>query len=375
MSDDNKRVYDRRTFVKVGSAGVIAGLAGCSGGGGDGGDGGSSGDGGDGGSGDGGSSDGGSGDGGDGGSSGDGGDGGSSEAPVDSLTLAGGGEGGAWYLGAATWAEFAKDVYPSINTTATTGGGQSNAVKVGNGELQIAWNFTSTTNKAYAGGGDFPQAFEDIRHVASVWPAHVLALANPDIESYADLEGKAIAPGKVGFSGYAAALMLLDYYDIGEDDVDVVSGGYSEMPSFFQDNQVASVHVMGSVPHSVIDNSLAQRDGRLLPVSDEVGSQIVDENPGWIQLPIPGGSFDAVNGDSDVPTVGAQTHIIAHKDVPEDLIYELLMQNFSDEGMERMSNAHSVYQKMALDAVASGKGDIPFHAGAEKALNELGADI
>jgi TRAP transporter TAXI family solute receptor len=362
MSDRKTRVYDRRTFVKLGSAGVVGGLAGCTGGGGGGSDdGGGGGDGSDGGGGN-----------GDGGGDGGGGDG----APVDSLTLAGGGEGGAWYLGAATWAEFAKESYPSINTTATTGGGQSNAVKVGNGDLQIAWNFTSTTNVAYAGGGDFPQAFEDIRHVASVWPAHVLALANPDIQSYADLEGKAIAPGKVGFSGYAAALMLLDYYEIGEDSVDVVSGGYSEMPTFFQDNQVASVHVMGSVPHPVIDNSLAQRDGRLLPVSDEVGSRIVEENPGWIQLPIPAGSFDAVNNaDSDVPTVGAQTHVIAHKDVPEDLIYELVKRNFSDEGMERMSNAHSVYGKMALDAVASGKGDIPFHAGAERALEELGADI
>ncbi|MFB6202254.1 MAG: TAXI family TRAP transporter solute-binding subunit [Halorhabdus sp.] len=361
MSDSKTSSVDRRTFVKLGSAGVIGGLAGCSGGGGGNQNGGGEDSGGD-------------------------QDGGGGEQNTgtkttassggnvpSSLTFAGGGEGGAWYLGAATWAQFAKKAFSGVNTTTTTGGGRSNVVKTSNKELDFAWTFTNTLNQGYHGTAGFPKSYKNIRAVCSVWPAQVMALAHPDIKSYNDLKGKSIAPGKKGFSGYAAALRVLKNYGISKDQVEIVTGGYSAMPSLFKDGTVASVHVMGSIPHPVISNSLAQAKGRLLPVNSDIRSKIISNNPGYLNLDIPAGSFDAVNNDSAVSTVGAQTIVFTYKDMPESVVYELTKMNFKNK--QRMVDAHSVYQKMSVDQATAGFSDVPIHPGAKRALKELGADV
>jgi len=297
-----------------------------------------------------------------------------SEGVPDALTFAGGGEGGAWSLGATVWGEFAGQTFSDVSTTSRDGGGESNIIDVAGGDVDIAWTFSNTLYTGYNGEGNFPRKFDELRAIAAVWPAPAMAVADPQYETFADLAGASIAPGEVGLSGYAAALMLLDYHGVSENEVDIVASGYGEMPSLYHDQTVDSVHVMGSLPHSVISQALSQRDGRLLPVSDSVRNQIMDERPGWTEIPIPANMFpEAENGDRDVMTAGTYTVIFTRKNMSEEVIYELTKKNFQDK--QQMVDAHSVYDQMSIETVTQGIDGFPLHPGAERALEEMGANV
>jgi len=304
---------------------------------------------------------------------GEGDDSGSQNSIPDTATFAGGGSGGAWSLGAATWSEFAREEF-DVSVTSRDGGGEANIVDVVNGDVDIAWTFSNTLHKGYNGDGNFPEEFDQLRAIGAVWPAPAMTVAVPDVNSYSDLEGRTIAPGKSGFSGYAAALMILDYYDVSEDDVDIVAAGYSEMTSLYQDGQVDSLHLMGSIPHSVPQQGLSRSDGKMLPMSDDVISEITSQEDGWANIEIPAGTFpNASNGDQAVPTAGTYTVIFTRESMSEEVVYTLTKKNFEEK--DRMVNAHSVYDQMTAENATKGISGLPFHPGAKRALNELGIDI
>jgi len=340
MADNRKNLLSRRNALKTIAGISTVGLAGCGGGAGGGGTGTAT----------------------------------TTAVAPDNLTFAGGASTGtAQYAGAVTWGEIAKEVWPDVKTTVQTGGGESNMARLQRGDIDFGWSFSSAMNQAHAGTGNFTESLSDIRFAVTLWPAYVIAAATTDISSYADLEGKSIAPGKKGFTGYAAAIMVLNEYELTEDDFEIVTAGYPEMPSLYKDGIADSVHVAGTRRnHPVMSNLFAQKTGNLLPVKEDVQQTIADEKLGWSALSLPADSYpDAANGGEEVPTVGMGMSVGTHKDAPENVVYELVKRTY--DNLDTLSEAHAAHKDTSVDVAPNNRGEVPYHPGAERALSELGA--
>ena len=85
---------------------------------------------------------------------------------------------------------------------------------------------------------------------------------------------------------------------------------------------------------------------------------------------IPAGSF-AVDQDEDLISVGSYTMFIAHKDLPESLVYEMIKATFDNQ--QELANAYKSFADLKADAIL--RSPIPLHPGAVKYFEEQGVVI
>lgn len=282
------------------------------------------------------------------------------------MTLVGGGQGGAWYLGAATMAEMAKDLWPDISTTVSPGGGIANLQAVGKQEIDIGYAFAMDAASAYQGTNAFEgRQIENLRALFSTNGAYLSTVAKPEIKSYRDLAGKSAAPGRAGMTGLATFRNVVRELGI-EDEVDEINTDYPEMPTMFQDGVVQAATVIGSIPHQTINEILLNSDGHLLEVEDEV-IEALSEKYNYERVIIPAGTFEGQ--DEDVVTIGSVTQVTTYAELDEEWVYQLVKSVW--EGRDKMVQAHVSYKEMDEDMVTNGVR-IPFHPGAERYWKEVG---
>ncbi|MGD9830647.1 MAG: TAXI family TRAP transporter solute-binding subunit, partial [Hyphomicrobiaceae bacterium] len=204
-----------------------------------------------------------------------------------------------------------------------------------------------------------------IRAVMSTNGAYVTALGKPDIKTFADLAGKAAAPGRGGMTGRVTYQYVLNELGI-KSKVKEINSGYAEMPSLFKDGIAQAVVVIGSIPHPVIDEILSTHQGNLLPIDGKV-AKVLTEKYNYEAVTIPAGTFKGQK--ADVQTVGSVTTLCTHADVPEEWVYKLTKAAW--EGRQRLIQAHKAYKELDKTMVTKGVR-IPFHPGAARYWREVG---
>ena len=282
------------------------------------------------------------------------------------LTLVGGGQGGAWYLGAATMAEIAKGLWPDISTTVTPGGSLANLQGVGRGKIDIAYSFAMDVTAAQQGTLAFEgRAIPGLRAIMSTNAAYFSMVAKPEIKTYADLAGHSVAPGRAGMTGLAAFRNVVNEVGIA-DQVEEVNTDYPEMSGLFKDGVVSAANVIGSIPHSTINEILSTADGHLLGMDDDLVERL-SEKYNYERMVIPAGTF--VGQDEAVVTAGSVTQVVTHEDLADETVYELTKATW--EGRDRMIQAHPSYKELTEELALSGIR-IPLHPGAEQYWREIG---
>ncbi len=282
------------------------------------------------------------------------------------LTLLGGGQGGAWYLGAAAMGELAKEIWPGVSTTVTSGGGMSNLRNLAQKKVEFAYAFAMDATAAYRGTLDFEgRRIDGLRAIMSTNPAYVTTVAKPGIDTYRDLAGKSVAPGRAGFTGLKTFRYIAQEAGIA-DAVKEVNSDYPEMPSMFKDGVVQAATVIGSIPHPTIDEILSTAEGQLVSIDDDIAAAL-SEKYNYERVVIPAGTFRGQ--DRDVPTIGSVTQVLTHAEVPDDWVYKLTKASW--ENRQRLVQAHKAYAELDEKMVLMGVR-IPLHPGAERFWREAG---
>ncbi len=129
---------------------------------------------------------------------------------------------GGWYPTGAAMGEIIMNGCPDLNITVTEGGGVGNVRDVNANRAQIGYTFSNVFAEALSKRKPFDK--EDINQVAgflTLYTSHLQAAvhADSDIQSYADLKGKRIAPGRKNWSGEILMQRVLDAYGLSYDEV------------------------------------------------------------------------------------------------------------------------------------------------------------
>jgi TRAP transporter TAXI family solute receptor len=302
-----------------------------------------------------------------------GGEGGEQKSSGEKVYLSmgtGGTSGSAYVLGSVvcdTLTRFAPNVEATVQAT---GGSVENHRLIGSKTVELG--HTTELYKAYNGKGAFegePDTDSVVVMMYASWHTHIVTLADSGINSVYDLKGKRVGVGPPGSGTEINMRAILAGYDMTFDDIKPEFLSFAEQVSALKDGTIEAGAMMLVPPGAGAMDLASTHDMKLISIEDENMKKILEQNPDFDAGILPGGTYRGV--DVDTATIVNFGHIITHKDMPEDLIYNVVKALW--ENKSYMDEGASSFKFITIEDAATKTLGVPLHPGAEKYFKEVGA--
>jgi hypothetical protein len=294
-------------------------------------------------------------------------------AAAQQVTFMTGPQGGSWIpLGGALKGMWEKAV-PGLNITQTPGAGIANVRGVDEGKAHIGLANSSTTVDGLQGRPPYKTKVTKVCQVANLYPQYfqVVALKDANVNTFADLKGKALVTQPKGNTGEALTELVLKLNGMSYQSLARANfqAAYTDAVAMMKDGHVQVFTLGTTAPASAVMDLASAREIKLVPADAKTLAELNKLNPGFYKkLVIKAGTYP--KQDQDVPVIGYSTHIIAACGLPEDTVYKMtkaMAQNVDAMAAVVKSISGLTPKDMAVDM------GIPFHKGAEKFYKEAGA--
>lgn len=286
-----------------------------------------------------------------------------------------GGVTGTYYMIAAPLASYINENSKLLRISpSTSGGGFENLRRVDAGQAQFGMTQPETMSQAWNGEKPFAKPMRDWRVIGVVTPPmanHVISLKKDNLRTASDLKGKNFAIGAPG-SGSATAMSLFLEHTGMKEHVKVRMSSHQDYPSQLLDGKLDAFSRLGSVPAAIVDEIAASQPVTLIDFGPELQrSKFLEKYPFYQSVVVKAGTYKGQ--DRDVTLFGNAGFFIAHKDVPEDLVYEFTKLAYSDGAIQKVEMA---FKGSNLNRANPLEGNIgPVHPGAVRYWKELGVAI
>lgn len=291
-------------------------------------------------------------------------------------SFGGGPVGGAFQVFANMMSLIMSDADPNLDIAAEgTGGSAENLRSVNSGDIQYGIVYSGDIFLGREGLlADDPVVYADVRPVAALYGGviHLVVTEASGIQTVADLEGKRIAPGNAGSGAALSAERYLKHLELW-DKMNIEYLGYSQAASAMGDGQLDGFWILAAFPNASVTEATTVTKIKLLDTAtpgDESG--FFETYPFYAKRDLLGGFYE--NVPDDVPSFQDTAIWVAHKDVPDDLVYNALKAVFSEEGLERMREAHPAAAEMTIEDGLIGI-PVALHPGAYRFWQEQGVEI
>lgn len=279
-------------------------------------------------------------------------------------------QGGTFFIYGAGWGNLVQEQLGVNMTAEVTGGPAQNLVLVHSGELQFGMTTLGPAADAWNGRLEMAPGMET-RNVRAMFPMYmtpfqVVALQRSGISSVSDLNGKRVGVGPRG--GTASVYWPRFFENLGVR-VRLQYGGASDLAGQLQDGLIDAFAFAAGVPISAFSQIEAQQSVNIFSFTEEELAIVTANNP-VSAITIPGGTYRSV--PEDQTTVAMWNFTIAHKDMPESLVYEI-MQTVLDNN-ERMVSIHRSATE-TLPEHYNTNNVMYFHPGAVRYFREKGFAI
>ncbi len=296
--------------------------------------------------------------------------GGAALAQPKSLTLGTASVGGTYFIyGGVVAGMLTEKIGINVSTQQTQGPNQnmiltnSKQTELGMVTMGVAlhgWNGTG-----WAAG----KKYNDVRAVFPMYdtPFHFITTEKSGIMSVEDMAGKNVGVGpRAGTPGTYFPLM----FDALGIKATIRNGGASDMASQLGDGLLDVFAFAAGVPIAAYSEIEAQRPVRFIRFSDAQLATLKGKIPELTDSIIPKGTYKSLTEDH--PTLGLYNFFIAHKDVPDDVVYNItktIMENNAD-----LVKGHAAASE-TLPKNADKNTFMTFHPGAVKYFKEKGIEL
>ncbi|MEA2119842.1 TAXI family TRAP transporter solute-binding subunit [Halovibrio sp. HP20-50] len=295
-------------------------------------------------------------------------------ASAQQLSIATGGTGGVYYPIGGGFAEMINNHIEGAQATAeVTGASVENMGLIMRGDADLALALADTVYQAYTGTDDFEgRQIENTRALASVYPnaVQLVTLAESDIESIADLEGKIVSVGAPGSGTELNARALLESNGISYSDFSPRRLNFNETADAIRDGDIDAGFWSVGPPTSSILNLAATRDIRLIGLSDEEIANAQEEEAVFSRYELAAGMYDGM--DEAVQTIGIPNVLVVNADMDEELAYQLTQLLF--ENTDELIAVHPAANDTTVEFTMAST-PVPLHPGALRYFEEVGAEI
>ncbi|WIY23678.1 TAXI family TRAP transporter solute-binding subunit [Parasedimentitalea psychrophila] len=225
---------------------------------------------------------------------------------------------------------------------------------------------------AYTGTGtrEGKEPATDLRTIAALFEEHIhlVALADSDINSVADLKGKRVSLDEPGSGTYVDANLILDANGLSVDDVtaEALKGGAAS--EALRNGKIDAFFVVAGYPTGSLVELASAADIKLVPI-DGAGAEALTSKYGFFAASdIPEGTYEGIATTATV-AVGAQWFTSANED--EELIYNITKAMWNEKTRKLLDVGHAKGKTITAESALNGVG-VPLHAGAERFYKEVG---
>ena len=289
------------------------------------------------------------------------------------LSIATGGTGGVYYPYGGAIARVITENLPGVEATAeVTAASVDNLKLIRDHKSDIAFSLADTLDDAMAGRGAFTRKGPVPARVLAVLYdnyTHLVASGSSGVTRTVDLAGKQVSIGAAGGGTELIATRVLRAAGLEPGrDLKPVSLGVAQSVDALKDGKIDAFFWSGGVPTaSILDlASTAGVTWRLVPNDDALGAlQQTYGTSLYARLIVPRDAYPGLPGD--VAVVGVSNLLVVHRDMPEQLAYDITRLLFERQAELVAVHAEAARLRPATESTAS---PAPFHPGAIRYYRE-----
>ncbi len=289
------------------------------------------------------------------------------------ISIGTGGTGGVYYPYGGGLAEIWSKYIPGVKAVAEVTGASVENVKLAHkGETVIGEVMGGVALDAYRGVGKFKGKKANILGMGIMYPnlMQVVALKKSGLKNIADIKGKVVSIGSPGSGTAFMAEIVLKALGIPLDSIKVRRLSFNENANALRDGTIdVGFWVVAPGTSSIMDLSTTH-DIVVLNFTPEQQAKVKAAKSTYNAVVLKGGTYRGV--DADVQSVGVWNVLICQRDLPEDLVYNLVKVLYEHNDFMRKIHPSAGY---TTPENAVKYSPIPLHPGLIKYLKEKGIQV
>jgi TRAP transporter TAXI family solute receptor len=287
------------------------------------------------------------------------------------LTLGTASVGGTYFVYGQVWASLVNEKIGTTISTQQTQGPNQNIILTDARQVDLGMTTMGVALQAWEGKGEWTKGkkFQNIRATFPMYdtPFHFVALERSGIKSVKDLAGKKSGIGpRAGTCGTYFPLM---FKALGIDTT-IRNGQASDMAANLQDGLIDAFPFCAGVPIAAYSELETTNKVRFFTYTDDEIKKLKQALPELSDSLIPKGTYKQQTEDHK--TVGVFNFGIAHKDLPDSLVYSIVKAVL--ENNAQMVKGHAAAKETLTDNW-NRNTFLPFHPGAVRYYREKGITI
>ncbi len=239
------------------------------------------------------------------------------------------------------------------------------ALESGFSQADIAY-WASTGTGMFAGRG----AIDSLRTIANFYPEslHLVVRRDLGVWRVPDLRGYRISLDREGSGSRGDALLILEAYGLGPDDIEIVEASPGEAVDMMREGTLDGFFMIVGTPGQAVAELADESLITLLPIDGVEAEVLTAIYPFFSRDFIPSGTYFNVPM-TETLSVGAQWLVRA--DLPEQQIYEVTRALWHDNTRQLLESGHPKGQLIRTETALDGLG-VPLHPGAARYYREAG---
>lgn len=279
--------------------------------------------------------------------------------------------GGTYFVYGQVWASLVNSKIGSKISTQQTQGPNQNIILTDSRQIDFGMTTMGVALQAWTGEGAWTKGtkYTNIRAMFPMYdtPFHFITLEKTPIKAVSDIAGKRAGVGPRAGTCGTYFPMMFDALGI---KATIRNGQGSDMAANLQDGLIDVFPFCAGVPIAAFSELETTNKVRFFGYTDDEIAKLQKAMPELSVSVIPKGSYKQQTEDQK--TVGVYNFAIAHKDVPDSLVYAVVKAVL--ENNEEMVKGHGASRE-TLTENWNRNTFLPFHPGAVKYFQEKGIAI
>ncbi len=259
-----------------------------------------------------------------------------------------------------------------IAVAQASSGSVENINNIRDGLIESALAQADVATWAYRGSNLYEDQgpFPDLRAIAHLYGelVHVVVPADSPIETVADLRGKRVSIGEEGSGTLIDARLVLDAYDLSEDDIEAVHLRPETASDALLAGEIDAFMFVGGAPLLAIEDLARRMPIRLVPFDDPAARRLIESRPFFTAAGLPAETYSGVGA---VPMIAVGALWVTSTAVDEETVYGITRALWHPSTQAVLENNHPRGSEIQVENALRGIG-IPIHPGALRFYHEIG---
>ena len=281
------------------------------------------------------------------------------------VNIATGGTSGTYFPLGGAMAEIWNKNIKGMNATAqSTGASVANVNMLKEGKVEVIMVQNDIAYYAATGTEMFKdKKVDDILGLVTLYPEtiQIVARAESNIKTIADLKGKKIAVGAAGSGTEANARQILGEAGITYNDITPQYLSFAEAANNLKDGNIDAAFLTAGHPTAAVQDIAAQHKIVLIPIEDDLADKVIKRYPFYTKVNIPANTYNGVTEPAKALAVMAM--LASSSKLDEKTVTAMLTTLYANT--DRIKAAHKVGEKIKKETAKDGM-PIKLHPGAEK---------